>query len=203
MADITTTVKDGMGFGDNSKKNSKTRLIDDNINIVSNTDKNTTTEKREVFDFIMESGQFKNTQSHIPSANDKIELISDSDVSALSDVVSNRVYEEFIALVDGIEQNLFLSIISPLNNNEFLFGSELTFSGIAIKNGVNIPSNKIKWSSSLDGVIEIGNNFSYNLLSIGAHRVKMCVDGEFSSVEINIKIIQTKTSKRPENLTEV
>lgn len=223
MADITATLKDGLGIGDNSKSNSKSKSVDDYIvtddnkkvndgllsnslseyiNVEPRVKLNDGLIEKETSDNIYESIETRHSFSEIPKTDDFISLADDNFNNTYTAVTNQRT-DDCIALSDSTTQEVFVNINSPENTSEYLHRDNITFSGTALKNGIIIDADKIKWSSSIDGFFYKGNNFTYDRLSVGIHKIRMYIEDENIDAEIMLKIKRTIKSNRPENLTEV
>lgn len=201
MADITAFVKDGLGLGDNSNKTAKSKAVNDYVEINTSAVLNGTTDIEEITDGIYETIIVTATTPSVPEANGGISL-GDNTSNDSNNVVSQQATKDYLTITDTIAQEAFVSITSPNNASEHLYRDILTFSGVALKNGVAINPDKIKWSSSIDGVFKEGNNFNYDRLSVGVHDIRMYMEDEKIDNQITLTIKRNNKPNRPENLTE-
>jgi len=225
MADITVIVRDGLGIGDSPSNTSKSKEVVDFVdfnesvpvdetlqsNSVSDyveadngsAELNNSTLSKDISDIIYSSEDNMAQDAQIYSTDDDVNL-SDDIALNVNGIVSQQSYEEDeIVLTDSVLQDVIVNIDSPTTASEYLQREQISFAGTALKNGSPIANNLIRWSSSVDGIFQDGNNFDYNKLSVGEHRIRMYVNGENVDTEIALTIKRTNKANRPEDVVEV
>jgi len=86
-------------------------------------------------------------------------------------------------------------ITAPASNSSHAFGKEITFegSGTDAEDGV-LPSEVIKWTSSIGGFLGYGESLALNNLAVGTHTITLTVtdsSGLTGSATINVIITNT------------
>jgi len=135
-----------------------------------------------------------------PQIEDTIVLGSDSN-NSLENIV--RDVDDVIVFNDGISETLTINIISPLHLSEDNHKNFITFNANVLKDSIPVPSEDFVWYSDINGLFQEGNNFDYNNLSIGTHKITLHIKNEMLEEEISIVVKQTNQSERPENLEEL
>lgn len=105
---------------------------------------------------------------------------------------------------DSIETNYApnATIILPENNSTYVYGDEIKFNGTGTdpEDGV-LTNSSLMWTSDIDGLIGIGNEFNISELSGGTHTIEFMVSdtaglSDIDSVKIHVKCPQ-KGDKPP------
>jgi PKD repeat protein len=78
------------------------------------------------------------------------------------------------------------TIISPLNNSVHLFGNEILFygTGTDLEDGI-LTNSSLVWSSRINGVIGVGNQFNTTNLSAGSHLIELMVNDSIGQIGLD------------------
>jgi FtsP/CotA-like multicopper oxidase with cupredoxin domain len=89
-----------------------------------------------------------------------------------------------------------VTIDSPANGTSFVQGTEITFTGSASDNGVDLTAS-LAWESSIDGSIGTGGTFIETGLSVGVHTITASVtdlDGNTGSKSVTVTVTPSNTA---------
>ena len=133
--------------------------------------------------------------------------ITNSSLSVGSHVITASVTDSFgntdshshpIMVTAAVNNPPTVSITTPADNDSYVVGTSITFSGSATDIEDGGLSNTISWTSNVDGSIGVGGSFSMSTLTIGTHTITATVtdsDGNtvFQSNTITVNLGGTPT----------